>query len=355
MKHPYDKAPSYTKWRQSVSQRRPADVDPVVRFPFKIGKQDRIATAGSCFAQHIARALSSSGFNYYVAEPGHPFLGEVNAAFGYGMFSARYGNIYTTRQLRQLIERAYGIFSPRVKHWLGEDGRYFDPFRPTIQAGGFHSYQELAADVRQHLSAVRSMLENMDYFVFTLGLTECWTSAADGAAYPLCPGVAAGSFNPEHHHFINFDVDDVSDDLSRSISLIRSVNPKAKIILTVSPVALAATAEDRHVIVSTTYSKAVLRIAAERASKTIPSVAYFPSYEIITSPFNRTAYLADDLREVNQSGVDHVMRLFMEHATDDRRGEPDEVPLSHGLDPNASIANAAKALQVECDEILLAR
>ena len=33
--------------------------------------QDRIFTAGSCFAQHLARHVSANGFNYFCTESGH--------------------------------------------------------------------------------------------------------------------------------------------------------------------------------------------------------------------------------------------------------------------------------------------
>ena len=49
----------------------------------------------------FARHLVKRGYNYFVTEPGHPFLGDKAADFGYGVFSARYGNIYTSRQLVQ--------------------------------------------------------------------------------------------------------------------------------------------------------------------------------------------------------------------------------------------------------------
>jgi len=91
------------------------------------------------------------------------------------------------------------------------------------------------------------------------------------------------------------------------------VNPRAKIILTVSPVPLIATYEDRHVLVSTTYSKSVLRVAAEEISQRNPMCAYFPSYEIITGNYTRSEYFDSDLRSVTQEGVDHVMRLFLAH------------------------------------------
>ena len=41
----------------------------------------------------------------------------------FGLFSARFGNIYTARQLVQLFERAYGRFQPLDRSWQRPDGR----------------------------------------------------------------------------------------------------------------------------------------------------------------------------------------------------------------------------------------
>ena len=110
--------------------------------------------------------------------------------------------------------------------------------------------------------------------------------------------------------FVNFDVGQVVDDLNGFIERLRSVNPAARIVLTVSPVPLAATAENRHVLESTVLSKSVLRVAADMVQRAHGNVAYFPSYELITGAFNRGAYYDTDLRTVLPAGVEHVMSTF---------------------------------------------
>ncbi|MES2303044.1 MAG: GSCFA domain-containing protein, partial [Pseudomonadota bacterium] len=82
---------------------------------------------------------------------------------------------------------------------------------------------------------------------------------------------------------------------------------------TVSPVPLVATAENRHALVATTYSKSVLRVVAEEVARTDSRVEYFPSYEIITGSYSRGRYFESDLRSVTPEGVAHVMRVFMKH------------------------------------------
>ncbi|GJD50622.1 hypothetical protein OPKNFCMD_3365 [Methylobacterium crusticola] len=369
MSHPYRRLRDRAFWSRSVAGVAPAAIDPVGRFDLRIGPGDRVATAGSCFAQHIARHLDRAGFTHHVTEPAHPILARrVARERQYGLFSARYGNIYTARQLHQLVARAYGRFRPAEDVWIEADGRVLDPFRPTIEPGGFASEAEMRADRRQHLAAVRGMLETLDVLVFTLGLTECWHAAADGAVFPVCPGVSGGTFDRSRHRFHNLSVAEVAADLRAVVTDLAAVNPRAQVVLTVSPVPLVATARpDAHVLSATAYSKAVLRVAAEEAAQ-LPRVHYFPAYEIVTGPHAR--YFAPDLRSVTEAGVAHVMRLFLKHAARPEAapgaGAPDAAP-ARAAEPGrgsgtrpvaapASLADDGEALvAVMCDEERLAR
>jgi hypothetical protein len=353
--HPYRGLPAYSFWRKSIADCPQQNVDPVVRVPFTVAKEHRVATAGSCFAQHISRYLRDYKFNYLVTEDAHPVVTEVAEDFNYGTFTARYGNIYTSRQLLQLIHRIYGEFQPSEDIWQMQDGSYVDPFRPQIQPGGFSTREEYYADRAQHFARVRQALEELDVLVFTLGLTESWSSKSDGAVFPICPGVVGGNYDPDHHHFVNLSVDDVTKDLVEVVDRVRERNLRAKFILTVSPVPLIATAEDRHVLVSTTYSKSVLRVAAEQASRSREDVAYFPSYEIVTGLHTRGRYFAPDLRSVTEEGVRQVMRLFLKHyaETDIERFGGTRRPIATVADIHT--AELAELVEVNCDEEALDR
>lgn len=349
-RHPYTDLPDTSFWKQSVSMCPPGELDPVLEPPFRIGRKDRVATAGSCFAQHISKRLRGAGFRYMVAEPG-PADAASGEQRGFYDFSARYGNIYTARQLLQLFDRAFGYFRPLERVWTRHEGGFCDPFRPRIEPEGFATAAAVEADTRQHLAAVRRMFRQLDVFVFTLGLTECWTSRLDGAAYPVAPGVVGGAYDPEQHVFANFTAAEVVADMNRFIEKLRLVNPRARMLLTVSPVPLVATASDRHVLVSTVYSKSVLRVAAEELSRQHADVCYFPSYEIITGPHAVGGYFEADRRSVTAAGVDHVMRVFMKHMTD--AGAAAASPSKRG--PSVSMDQLEALADAACDEEVLAR
>jgi hypothetical protein len=349
--HPYKQLPDHCFWHKAMAV-PPFAVDPTVRVPFKISRSTLVATGGSCFAQHIGRILKENNCSYYVVESAPDGLAaSQHREWNYGIFSARYGNLYTARQLLQLFDRAYGLYQPSLSYWQTDSGSYVDPFRPRIQPPGFSSIDELIADRERHLAAVRSMFEKLDVFVFTLGLTESWEHRPDGAVLPLAPGVAGGVWEPDLYTFRNYSVQEVESDLLTFIDRLRSVNSDARVILTVSPVPLVATYEDRHVLVSTCLSKAVLRVAADTCARERDDVVYFPSYEIVTGPHAGGNYYDDDLRSINQNGVNHVMRTFFRHFLAD--GQP-----AIGAE-DADVPYASSELEslkdVICDEESLAK
>lgn len=347
---PYQGLPDHQFWRRAMERLPMQDVDPVVCSSFTLSRDDKVATAGSCFAQHISRTLQKNGFNYYIAERGEDLPPGEAQQRNYGVFSARFGNLYTTRQLLQLFDRAYGNFTPAESYWVREDGRLVDAFRPQVEPEGFATLEELESSRAAHFAAVREMFETLDVFVFTLGLTESWRSRIDGAVYPLAPGVVAGKMDPASHEFVNFGVSEVVADMQLFVEKLLGVNPRAKMILTVSPVPLIATYEDRHVLVSNTYSKSVLRVAAEEISQRNPLCDYFPSFEIITGNHAKGDYFESDLRSVKTEGVEHVMRLFLAHyAAVEKQVSSLEEKQGNSLEQELMRENAQVAAVV-CDE-----
>jgi len=330
-KHPYKEQPDKAFWKKTVSDKYPLDISEWYTKKFPIADQG-IATAGSCFAQHIGKQLKDKGFNFIDTELAPDFLSpESHLDFGYGMYSARYGNVYSSRQLLQLVQRALGHFVPEETSWPKDSG-YVDPFRPTIEPAPFVSIAELDSHREYHLQCVKKLLKQAQVFVFTLGLTETWVSTLDGSAFPVAPGVSGGLYHPDKYQLLNLSCKDVTRDMEAFFVLVREINPKMRFLLTVSPVPLMATATNQNVVVATMQSKSVLRAAAGFLADKYRFVDYFPSYEIISSPVMRGQFYNPDMRTVAHYGVEHVMKqFFKEHQPPKAAGnktlktsEPDE-------------------------------
>jgi hypothetical protein len=91
MTSPYSALPRNSFWKTGVSEQHPLDVQGLYAKKFAIGADDRIATAGSCFAQHIGRHLKARNCTVLDVEPAPSGLTQEQAQqFGYGIYSARY-------------------------------------------------------------------------------------------------------------------------------------------------------------------------------------------------------------------------------------------------------------------------
>ncbi len=308
--NPYSNLDDRAYWKRGVEAQHPLAPVDLYRKKFDIGGDDRIATAGSCFAQHIARHMRSSGYQVIDAEPPPKYMPEDLAkTFGFNLYSARYGNIYTTRQLLQLAKAAFGKWSPSQIVWE-KNGRYYDALRPSVEPEGLSSPEEVMAHRLNHLHHVARMMEQATVFIFTFGLTETWEHIESGTVYPTAPGVIAGRFDPQVFRFKNLTFAETLQDFLEFRKLVRAANPTVKFLVTVSPVPLTATASGEHVLSATSYSKSVLRAVAGQLYHELDDVDYFPSYEIIASHPSRGFFYKGNMREVDNGGVNIVMKTF---------------------------------------------
>ena len=262
------------------------------------------------------------------------------------MYSARYGNLYTVRQLLQLAQEVAGEWTPRNYIWEKRN-KFYDALRPTVEPEGLNSQEEVIKHREFHVSRVKKLFESLDLFIFTLGLTEMWVHKESGTVYPTAPGTIAGDFDDQLYKFRNPMFSSIIDDFNlfqKVLSKIRGGKP-FKCLLTVSPVPLTATASGKHVLQSTIHSKSILRSVAGQLSANQAHIDYFPSYEIVTNPRMHSVAFADNLRSVRDETVEIVMKhFFKEHPSVLERSEISS-PSSH--------SSAETKGDIQCEEALL--
>lgn len=351
--NPYRNLPSTAFWKTAVAEQPAHAIDLAWHPKSEITRDTKIITVGSCFAQHIGNSLRANGFCWLDSEPAPLHLAaEEHSKHGYGVFSFRIGNVYTAASLKQWIWWATGRSAPSTEYFF-ENGRYFDPFRPSLTEEGFASVEDMLNARRATLGSILDTIRQADLFIFTLGLTEAWRNQA-GEVYPMCPGTIRGMFSSEHHAYHNYCVQEVEDDLTASFEALRSINPALRFLLTVSPVPLTATASSKHVLTATTYSKSVLRSAAGHLADMREDVDYFPSYELITTPPFKGRFYQDNLRSVTPEGVEFVMGQFF-HAIDGGTHSPAEAKVAQATNvagPHVALT-AKQAGHDICDDIIL--
>jgi len=344
--NPYSELPSSAFWRSGVTDENPYAINNIYKKKFDIKPNTQIATAGSCFGQHVGNYLKRNGYQVIdeeIAPLGLP--DQLHQKYGFSLYSARYGNIYTVRQLLQLAQEVAGERKPENYIWK-KNGKFFDALRPAVEPEGLDTEQEVIDHRDFHIERVKDVFTKMDLFIFTLGLTEMWVHKESGTIYPTAPGTICGEFDENIYEFKNAQFQEIINDFIKFKATVRKIrsNKPFKILLTVSPVPLTATASGRHVLVSTVHSKSILRAVAGQLSTNQGRIDYFPSYEIVNNPRLHSTTFKENLRSVRDETVRMVMKHFsMEHP-----------PIEKEKQVEKNLINNTKSLEdIQCEEEIL--
>ncbi len=266
-----------------------------------------IGSAGSCFAFEIARVFQEMGFNYVVTERND----DPNAGFGvdgyragdkYAKFCANYGILFNTPSFRQLAERAFGVTKTKQILFQQPDGGWVDPYRESVLFFNSDAYKK---DYHKHIAATRAALEQVEVFIITLGLNECW-SFRDGTVMSRNP--RANMYPYVTHKTLT--VEENIANIQAFFDIVKQHNPNFKLIISVSPIPFLATGrgETHHVITANTHSKSILRVSAEELVNNNEDMYYLPSYELVTECIKDAWDI--DTRHVKKSTVEQVVDMF---------------------------------------------
>jgi hypothetical protein len=257
-----------------------------------LNKKTKIVSMGSCFALHIAKYLKKHNYNYLVGEKYFKYL-----------TSADWDMVFNTACIKQIFQYSFEEFAPIVRWW--DRGKVMDdPFRRQISYPKGKHEQEL----KKHVEASHAVLSQADIVVITLGLVEVWRDKRDLATYWRTPPIHL--IDKNIHEFHVMDANECLADLDHVHKLLSKYNPKCKIIITVSPVAMRATFRtDVDPIAANVYSKCTLRSAAGMFADKYDNVFYFPSFEFVIFGFANPFQERDNMH-VKQSVIDTMMKFF---------------------------------------------
>lgn len=239
-----------------------------------------ITAFGSCFAAHISEWLSQRNYNVLTdkSQSGDAYV----IRCGEGMV-----NSFT---LAGQFEWAFEGRVPQGEFWHGYSAEAF-------------GYDE---KIRNQ---TREIFLETDLFILTFGLSEIWYDRPTGEVF--WRAVPNDKFDPERHGFRVASVIENRANIDRIYQLIRKHVPKAKIILTLSPIPLIATFRPMSCLTANAVSKASLRVAIDAVLQENASggfLHYWPSYEIVTDCF--ADKWTSDRRHVKRPILDYVMTAF---------------------------------------------
>jgi len=251
-----------------------------------IAPDTRIATIGSCFAAELASSMARFGLRGSM----HPT----------GLF-------YTTRSIRQEIDRIFGGWPEydREPVWKTSRG-YLHPFKDYHRA--FATPGELESWSTDLDNKGRDLFRNADVIVMTLGLIESWFNPATGNHFRQIPPPEV--FADLAPSFTRLTTTGMRDDLERILDAIRR-HSAAHVILTVSPIPLHATVTSHDVRIANTESKHRIRATVSEFVEAHADVHYFHSYEIVATAERQSDFMLEDGRHVARHGVDYIVRQFL--------------------------------------------
>ena len=203
-----------------------------------------VVTIGSCFARELRHYLSSAGVDAsrFLVPPG---LNNTFAILDFFSWCA-------TGEQTGAGFRYERVAGGEIKEWTPEHKR--------------KSYSEAFAKT--------------GVFVFTIGLAEVWQDRETGGVF--WRGIPDEIFDEGRHVFRLTTVAENTHNLRTLIDMVRAMNPDAPIVLTLSPVPLAATFRDISCVTADCVSKSVLRVALDEVmTDKRPGVYYWPSFEIV--------------------------------------------------------------------------
>ncbi len=272
---------------------------------FSIRRKDRIFAIGSCFARGIEKVLMHQGFAMEsAATEFDAFELRAKGATPLG-FTNKYTTFSILNELRWALDPA--ISFPEEAFVQIGDNQWADPHtNPTLEFVDLERTRER----RRIITDVTARIAHCEVAIITLGLIETWLDKKTGLYANMAPIPAMMEREPERWAFHVLDYDQNRRNLEAIHGLLTAFgDPELNIVVTVSPVPLMATFSDRDVVVANTYSKSLLRTAAEEWAAGHENVHYFPSYEIALNSDRRRVW-TDDGRHVEGGATRFIMELF---------------------------------------------
>jgi hypothetical protein len=272
---------------------------------FTIDRNQKIFTIGSCFARNIERKLLLNGISVpstqididekYFRIPGAKNTDILNKFNTHSI----YNEIYRSIEKKKYPDDGFIHTSNNL---------WYDPQTSYTKA---HP-KAVCMKIRKKIQSVYKRAKECDVIIVTLGLTETWVDQHTGIYLNSLPPIEVNSEHPGRFKFFNAGLTQTIEALEKTFTLLKENSKKTtRIILTVSPVPLQRTFTDHDVITANTFSKSVLRIAAQMLMEKYDYVDYYPAYEMINCSPRELAW-EEDCLHVKDNMVEFVTNIFLE-------------------------------------------
>ena len=243
----------------------------------QIDYTSEVILVGSCFTENIGGKLDYFKFQN-VQNP--------------------FGIIFHPLEIEKLVHRAVTNNLFTGNDVFERDGQWYCfEAHSSITAT---SKDKLLVLLNQQLQEFSRQIKQATHFVFTFGTAWVYRYLASDLRVANCHKLPQKNFKKEI-----LSVEEISESINNTTALLYELNPKAIIILTVSPV--------RHLkdgFVENSRSKAHLLAGIHHSIPTLKAAQYFPSYEIMMDELRDYRFYADDMIHPNNTAIEYIWEKF---------------------------------------------
>ena len=184
-------------------------------------------------------------------------------------------------------------------------GRRFvdDKFRATVNPYGvMYNPASIMHTVKRWTGELGATDEAPQTAVFTLGTNHVYILNETGEIVDNCRKRPQRLFTERE-----LSVDECADYLREAVTMLRQINPSVRIIITVSPIRYA-----KYGFHGSQLSKATLLLAADKLTKEMDNVVYFPAYEIVNDELRDYRFYREDMLHPTDQAVEYIWQRFGE-------------------------------------------
>lgn len=243
----------------------------------RVDYDSRICMLGSCFAENIGQRLK-----YY------RFRTELNPC----------GIVYNPMSVANVLKLVLAKYRFTERDLLYNTDKWVSLYHH----GCFSApTKELCLEhINERLGRAADGFEKTDLLLMTFGTAWVYRYKERGMIVANCHRFPAGDF--ERFCLTPEEIVGVYRPLIRQL---REVNPKLRIVFTVSPI--RHWKDGAH---GNQLSKAVLLLAIDKLVQEFPDVYYFPAYEIVMDELRDYRFYGEDMLHISSLAVEYIWEKF---------------------------------------------
>jgi len=249
----------------------------IPEMPFKIDRKTPILSVGSCFSQLIGKRLNDLLFKIEV-DP----------------FGVMYDPTSISNALIEIADkRVYSLED------LQKNNDLFFSFAHSTMFSGINE-DEVLELINSRIGAANAMLREAPLIMITLGTAWAFRNKETNSIVANCHKLPGTLFEREL-----LSVDTVVMALSKAMTSVKKVAPKAKFLFTVSPV--------RHLrdgLMNDQLGKSTLFVALNELRNENSDIMYFPAFELLQHELRDYRFYAEDMAHPSDQASEYIWQQF---------------------------------------------